>query len=96
VTVDVLVVPTVGAGTTPVNEARGPCGDRRVATAARTPAPRSDGPPAAGRGPQPAPGSGEPKSSGEIWSRNSRNASTSSCSSSGIGIPASASTVSAP
>lgn len=37
-----------------------------------------------------------PKSSGEIWSRNSRNFSTSSSCSSGIAMPASSSTVSLP
>lgn len=37
-----------------------------------------------------------PKSSGEIWSRNSRNFSTSSSCSSGMAIPASSSTVSLP
>lgn len=37
-----------------------------------------------------------PKSSGEIWSRNSRNFSTSSSCSSGIAIPASSSTPSLP
>lgn len=37
-----------------------------------------------------------PKSSGEIWSRNSRNFSTSSSCSSGMAMPASSSTVSLP